>query len=178
MNISGQIVSEIVAQLCLENSIQRQFAPKCSFSVISEYPDKSHDFKNLIFMTSPLQYSILSNQKGAFTHNLILTGLIRGWQNAKHRFSVRWQQYRRTSCPFFVARFTTASGGHSSTTSEKLSNFLKVSCSEYCFSVLIRQVFDLLMNGSDLIKKVQENTTLFRSRMTAAGFDIIVSIII
>ncbi|CAH3189476.1 unnamed protein product [Porites evermanni] len=35
------------------------------------------------------------------------------------------------------------------------------------------KVFDLLMNGSDLIKKVQENTTLFRSRMTAAGFDII-----
>ena len=46
MSISGQIVSEIVAQLCLENSIQtllnffgftpqkwsqRQFAPKCSF---------------------------------------------------------------------------------------------------------------------------------------------------
>ncbi|CAH3045383.1 unnamed protein product [Porites lobata] len=35
------------------------------------------------------------------------------------------------------------------------------------------KVFDLLMNGSDLIKKVQENTTLFRSRMTAAGFDVI-----
>ena len=33
MSISGQIVSEIVAQLCLENSIQRQFAPKCSFLV-------------------------------------------------------------------------------------------------------------------------------------------------
>ena len=62
MNISGQIVSEIIAQLCLENSIQtllnffgstpkkirrvcmefseynrltsqRQFAPKCSFLV-------------------------------------------------------------------------------------------------------------------------------------------------
>lgn len=30
------------------------------------------------------------------------------------------------------------------------------------------QVFDLLMNGSDLIKKVADNTKLFRTKMTAA----------
>ena len=42
-------------------------------------------------------------------------------------------------------------------------------------AVLFHQVFDLLMNGSDLIKKVTENTSLFRTRMTAAGFNIIVS---
>lgn len=35
------------------------------------------------------------------------------------------------------------------------------------------KVFDLLMNGSDLIKKVSENTKLFRKKMTAAGFHII-----
>lgn len=35
------------------------------------------------------------------------------------------------------------------------------------------KVFDLLMNGSDLIKKVAENTKLFRKKMTAAGFHII-----
>ena len=39
----------------------------------------------------------------------------------------------------------------------------------------IPQVFDLLMNGSDLIKKVADNTKLFRTKMTAAGFNIIVS---
>ena len=75
MSISGQIVSDIVAQLYSENSIQtlliffggstpkkfRQFAPKCSFFVsrpldiaLSEYPYKSHNFRNLIFMTSSL----------------------------------------------------------------------------------------------------------------------------
>ena len=90
MSISGQTVSEIVAQLCLENSVQtllnffgttplkirrvcmefseynrltsqRQFAPKCSFLisrpldiVLSEFPDKSHNFRNFIFMTSSL----------------------------------------------------------------------------------------------------------------------------
>ena len=31
------------------------------------------------------------------------------------------------------------------------------------------------MNGSDLIKKVTQNTNLFRTRMKAAGFNIIVS---
>lgn len=35
------------------------------------------------------------------------------------------------------------------------------------------KVFDLLMNGSDLIKKVSDNTMLFRTKMTAAGFNII-----
>lgn len=35
------------------------------------------------------------------------------------------------------------------------------------------KVFDLLMNGSDLIKKVTQNTNLFRTRMKAAGFNII-----
>lgn len=35
------------------------------------------------------------------------------------------------------------------------------------------KVFDLLMNGSDLIKKVADNTKLFRTKMTAAGFNII-----
>jgi len=34
------------------------------------------------------------------------------------------------------------------------------------------KVFDLLMNGSDLIKKVSDNTMLFRTKMTAAGFNI------
>ena len=37
------------------------------------------------------------------------------------------------------------------------------------------KVFDLLMDGSELIEKVTQNTNLFRSRMTAAGFHIIVS---
>ena len=37
------------------------------------------------------------------------------------------------------------------------------------------KVFDLLMDGSELIEKVAQNTNLFRSRMTAAGFHIIVS---
>ena len=90
MSISGQIVSEIVAQLCLENSIQilrnffgstpqkiimvcmefseyklssqRQFATLNAHFlkeglldiVLSEYPDKSHNFRNFIFMTSSL----------------------------------------------------------------------------------------------------------------------------
>ena len=31
------------------------------------------------------------------------------------------------------------------------------------------------MNGSDLIKKVSDNTVLFRTKMTSAGFNIIVS---
>ena len=95
MNITNQkrrqIVSEIVAQSCLQNSIQtllnffwvdpkkklegfvwsflsitglrsqRQFAAKRSFLAsrpllhcFSEYPDKSHNFRNFIFMTSSL----------------------------------------------------------------------------------------------------------------------------
>ena len=33
------------------------------------------------------------------------------------------------------------------------------------------------MNGSDLIKKVADNTKLFRKKMTAAGFHIIVSML-
>ena len=42
---------------------QRQFAPKCSFfcikvglldSVLLEYPDKYHNFRRFIFMTSSL----------------------------------------------------------------------------------------------------------------------------
>ena len=49
MSISGQIVSEIVAQLCLENSIQTLLN---FFGVDPEYPDKSHNFRNFIFMTS------------------------------------------------------------------------------------------------------------------------------
>ncbi|KAJ7392226.1 hypothetical protein OS493_013602 [Desmophyllum pertusum] len=40
-------------------------------------------------------------------------------------------------------------------------------------ALAVEQVFDLLMNGSDLIKKVAENTKLFRTKMTAAGFNII-----
>ena len=66
MSISGQIVSEIVAQLCLENSIQTLLNffwvdPKKNLEevglldiVLSEYPDKSHNFRNFIFMTSSL----------------------------------------------------------------------------------------------------------------------------
>ena len=54
MSISGQIVSEIVAQLCLENSIQTLLK---FFGVDPEYPDKSHNFRNFIFMTS--HFSIL-----------------------------------------------------------------------------------------------------------------------
>ena len=49
MSISGQIVSDIIAQLCSENSIQTLLD-----IVLSEYPDKSHDFRNFIFMTSHL----------------------------------------------------------------------------------------------------------------------------
>ena len=45
---------------------QRQFTPKCSFLarvglldfVLSEYPGKFHSFRNLIFMTSSLKYSL------------------------------------------------------------------------------------------------------------------------
>ena len=61
-SISGQIVSEILAQLCSNDSIQilrlnlTQFKALGSESnidvVLSEYPDKSHNFTNLIFMTS------------------------------------------------------------------------------------------------------------------------------
>ena len=49
---------------------QRQFAPKCSFwqvgllqIVLSEYPDKSNNFRNFIFMTSSLKYSITRGYK-------------------------------------------------------------------------------------------------------------------
>ena len=48
-----------------------------------------------------------------------------------------------------------------------------ISVNKYC--VLSLKVFDLLMDGSELIEKVAQNTNLFRSRMTAAGFHIIVS---
>lgn len=48
-----------------------------------------------------------------------------------------------------------------------------ISVNKYC--VLSFKVFDLLMDGSELIEKVTQNTKLFRSRMTAAGFHIIVS---
>ena len=48
-----------------------------------------------------------------------------------------------------------------------------ISVKKYC--VLSLKVFDLLMDGSELIEKVAQNTNLFRSRMTAAGFHIIVS---
>ena len=62
-SISGQIVSEILAQLCSNDSIQillnlTQFIALGSESnidvVLSEYPDKSRNFTNLIFMTSSL----------------------------------------------------------------------------------------------------------------------------
>ena len=85
-SISGQIVSEILAQLCSYDSIQillnvAQFItlgtesnlegfvfsywsllPRNAsfwqvgllYIVLSEYPDKSHDFTNLIFMMSSL----------------------------------------------------------------------------------------------------------------------------
>ena len=85
-SISGQIVSEILAQLCSYDSIQilpnvAQFITSGTESnlegfvfsywsllprnasfwqvgllyiVLSEYPDKSHDFTNLIFMMSSL----------------------------------------------------------------------------------------------------------------------------
>ena len=61
MSISGQIVSDIVAQLCLENSIQTllNLPRNAHFRhvglldiVLSEYSDKSHNFGNFIFMTS------------------------------------------------------------------------------------------------------------------------------
>ena len=54
MSISGQIVSEIVAQLCLENFVQTLLI---LLGVDREYPDKSHNFRNFIFMTS--HFSIL-----------------------------------------------------------------------------------------------------------------------
>ena len=50
-----------------------------------------------------------------------------------------------------------------------------ISCFLFFIFSAIFQVFDLLMNGSDLIKKVSDNTVLFRTKMTAAGFNIIVS---
>ena len=36
------------------------------------------------------------------------------------------------------------------------------------------KVFDMLMDGSPLTKKVMTNTRLFREKMTQAGFNIIV----
>ena len=62
-SISGQIVSEILAQLCSNDSIQillnlTQFIALGTESnidvVLSEYPDKSRNFTNLIFMMSSL----------------------------------------------------------------------------------------------------------------------------
>ena len=54
---------------------------------------------------------------------------------------------------------------------------IKVKVQRFFFFIFFTflQVFDLLMNGSDLIKKVSDNTMLFRTKMTAAGFNIIVS---
>ena len=40
------------------------------------------------------------------------------------------------------------------------------------------QVFDLLMDGSELVEKLQWNTTYFRSQMSDAGFVLKVGIII
>lgn len=39
------------------------------------------------------------------------------------------------------------------------------------------QVFDLLMDGSSLTKKIADNTKLFRSKMIKAGFDVKVSFV-
>ena len=79
MSFSGQIVYEIIDQLCLENSIQTllnffglskkkyirgvcmefsEYKRLTSHIVLSECLDKSRNFRNFICMTSSLQYSI------------------------------------------------------------------------------------------------------------------------
>ena len=50
INISGQIVSEILAQLCPDNSLQTllnlfRVDPSQFDLVLSEYPDKSQNFR-------------------------------------------------------------------------------------------------------------------------------------
>ena len=50
INISGKIVSEILAQLCSDNPIQTLLNffgvdPSQLDVVLSEYPDKSHNFR-------------------------------------------------------------------------------------------------------------------------------------
>ena len=97
----GQIVSEILAQFVWSHQnitgliSQRQFTPQWQVGLLdvflSEYPDKSHNFTNLIFMTSHLntllQYSVLfslrqsrvelvtflTNDKNVWTSQLLAT---------------------------------------------------------------------------------------------------------
>ena len=50
INISGQIVSELLAQLCSDSSIQTLLNlfwvdPSQLEVLLSEYPDKSHNFR-------------------------------------------------------------------------------------------------------------------------------------
>ena len=54
--------------------------------------------------------SILYNQKSVFTQLLktCLTGLIRGWKHAQHRFSTRLAATLQNTFHFFVVRFTPA----------------------------------------------------------------------
>ena len=43
------------------------------------------------------------------------------------------------------------------------------------FFLFVQQVFDMLLEGTDLTQKVMDNTKLFREEMTKAGFNVIVS---
>lgn len=45
----------------------------------------------------------------------------------------------------------------------------------YCCLWCLLQVFDLLMGGSELVSKLQENTRYFRSVLEGAGFTVKVS---
>lgn len=73
-----------------------------------------------------------------------------------------------------------AAGGYT-TGPKQLIKMLRQKSRPYLFSNTLpppvvggaSKVFDLLMDGSELIEKVAQNTNLFRSRMTAAGFHII-----
>jgi len=73
-----------------------------------------------------------------------------------------------------------AAGGYT-TGPEELITLLRQKARPYLFSNSIPppvvaaadKVFDILMHGSDLTTRVMENTTLFRSRMTQAGFNVV-----
>ena len=72
-----------------------------------------------------------------------------------------------------------AAGGYT-TGSKELVSLLRQKSRPYLFSNTLpppvvaaaSKVFDLLMDGTDMTRKVAENTRLFRSKMTEAGFTI------
>lgn len=53
-------------------------------------------------------------------------------------------------------------------------------CFNYCKFVILLKVFELLMSGTgtELVGKLQENTSRFRNKMTEAGFTLSVSVLI